>query len=100
MEEEWKDVVGFEDYYMVSNFGRVMSKDRYVNDRGTIILRPSKIIAYFHNKYGYCQTSLSKVGFVGTGNKYGVTDSAIRKWCIKLGLPTRKKRYITKFTGM
>lgn len=28
--EEWRDVVGFEDYYQVSNIGRVKSKDRYI----------------------------------------------------------------------
>ena len=29
-EEIWKDVVGFENYYQVSSFGRVRSKDRVV----------------------------------------------------------------------
>lgn len=29
--------------------------------------------------------------FVAVGNKYGVTDNAIRKWCIAYGLPTKKK---------
>lgn len=29
-EEIWKDIVGYEDYYQVSNKGRVMSKDRRI----------------------------------------------------------------------
>lgn len=29
--EEWKDVVGFEDHYMVSSYGRIMSKGRELN---------------------------------------------------------------------
>ena len=32
MEEEWKDIEGYEGYYQVSNFGRVKSLDRYVKD--------------------------------------------------------------------
>ena len=32
MEEEWKDIDGYEGYYQVSNFGRVKSLDRYVKD--------------------------------------------------------------------
>jgi hypothetical protein len=33
--EQWKDVVGYEEYYMVSNLGNVKSKDRIVkNSRG------------------------------------------------------------------
>lgn len=46
MEEEWKDVVGFEDYYMVSNFGRVLSKERYVNNHGAKVLKPEKIVSH------------------------------------------------------
>lgn len=29
--------------------------------------------------------------FLAVGNKYGVSDNAIRKWCIAYGLPTKKK---------
>lgn len=32
MTEVWKDVVGYEGYYQVSNFGRIRSVDRYVDD--------------------------------------------------------------------
>lgn len=30
-------------------------------------------------------------GFVGTGNKHGVSDNTIRKWCIAYQLPTKKE---------
>ena len=35
------------------------------------------------------------LGFVGTGEKYKVSDNAIRKWCKSYGLPTNKKGIIT-----
>ena len=31
--ELWKDVIGFEDYYQVSNFGNIRSKDRVIFDK-------------------------------------------------------------------
>ena len=30
MEEVWKDIEGYEGYYIISNFGRVKSLDRYI----------------------------------------------------------------------
>ena len=30
MEEIWRDIKGYEGYYMVSNLGRVKSLDRYI----------------------------------------------------------------------
>lgn len=30
MTEEWKDILGYEDFYQVSNLGRIRSKDRKV----------------------------------------------------------------------
>lgn len=44
MKEIWKDVVGFENYYEVSNLGRVRSKDRLlVYTNGKVVHRKSKI---------------------------------------------------------
>ena len=34
MEEIWKDVIGYEGYYQVSNLGNVRSIDRYVKGNG------------------------------------------------------------------
>lgn len=33
MEEEWRDVIGYEGLYQVSNLGRVKSLDRYTTDK-------------------------------------------------------------------
>lgn len=35
MKEIWKDIEGFEGYYQVSNLGRIKSKKRVVNNKGT-----------------------------------------------------------------
>jgi predicted DNA binding CopG/RHH family protein len=52
--EQWKDVVGYEEYYMVSNLGNVKSKDRIVkNSRGgTTRLIPSTLLKQV-NYMGY-----------------------------------------------
>lgn len=42
--EEWKDVVGFENNYKVSNYGKVISKSRYVNNHGTLVLKQEKVM--------------------------------------------------------
>lgn len=45
MEEIWKDVVGFEDNYKVSNYGIVISKKRYVNNNGKLVLKKEKMLS-------------------------------------------------------
>ena len=45
--EEWKDVVGAEDYYQISNLGRIKSK------RTGEILKPSKSGEYRHIELRY-----------------------------------------------
>ena len=42
-DEEWRDVVGFEGFYVVSSLGRVITLQRYVNRNGSLILIPFKI---------------------------------------------------------
>lgn len=65
VDEIWKDVVGFEGYYQVSNLGRVRSLDRYIEHSGVgkgsgrhfckgCILKPR--IA----RHGYYQLTLRK----------------------------------------
>ena len=42
--EEWRDVIGYEDYYQVSNMGRVRSKARVITyTNGKVVHRNSKI---------------------------------------------------------
>jgi len=51
--EEWRDVVGYEGYYQVSNFGRVRSVDRYIkhNKGGKRIWRGRVLRQTFNCKY-------------------------------------------------
>ena len=41
-EEEWRDILGFEEYYQISSLGRVKSKDRCVFDLNGNFLRRNK----------------------------------------------------------
>lgn len=50
--EEWRDVVGFSDYYEVSSLGRVRSKERiYENATGKTIIKHSKVLKPFGDDY-------------------------------------------------
>ena len=64
-QEIWKDVVGFEDSYEVSSFGRVRGKERviYKND-GTHQTFKSKILTPYSNnkRNGYCYVYLRVKG--------------------------------------
>lgn len=61
MIEEWRDVVVFEGYYIVSNTGRVKSVDRYVTgiDGHTRLFRGKEMA--FHMVYGKSNTSRVQV---------------------------------------
>jgi hypothetical protein len=64
MEEVWKDVVGYDGLYEVSNMGRVRSVDRYVNSGGKnnecrLSLKKGKILKASPTKRGYTRVSLS-----------------------------------------
>lgn len=65
MEEVWKDVIGYEGLYEVSNMGRVRSVDRYVNsgglgDKDRLSLKKGKILNCSPTKRGYTRVSLSR----------------------------------------
>ena len=62
-EEIWRDVKGYEGLYLVSNYGKVKSVDRYVIARKGV-KKPCKgqLLAVFHNKKGYPTVYLSKEG--------------------------------------
>ena len=57
MSEEWKDVVGYENKYQVSNLGRV--KSLYLINRQTIIPR-ERILSQGYNLQGYPIVTLCK----------------------------------------
>lgn len=60
MEEVWKDVVGYEGYYQVSNLGRVKGVARKIkNDKG-VFIKEESILNAANNRGGYPQVSLSK----------------------------------------
>ena len=62
MENEiWKDIIDFENYYQVSNFGNIKSLERWVNSTSNSKqLRPSKILKGNIDRDGYKKVTLSK----------------------------------------
>lgn len=59
MKELWKDIVGYEGYYQISNFGNVKSLDR-VDGIGRTI--KGHLLKWKHNNRGYFTISLNKNG--------------------------------------
>lgn len=59
MEERWKDMPGFEEYYEISDHGNARSKERrYVNSQGRIITKHSKLLKPFIGGGGYLRFGL------------------------------------------
>lgn len=63
--EIWRDIIGYEGYYQVSDCGNVKSLDRVVGNGKTY---KSKILTLRKNIYGYCVVYLSKNCKVETKN--------------------------------
>ena len=59
-EEVWKDVVGYEGYYQVSNLGNVKSVDRYVSNNSKQMLVKGRLMNLKQDKKGYLRVNLSK----------------------------------------
>lgn len=63
MEEIWKDVQGFEGYYVVSNLGNVRALDRYIlHSNGVVQPRAGHVMVQTLNSDGYPTVKLSKDG--------------------------------------
>ena len=61
MEKEiWKDVIGYEGLYEISNFGRIRSKKRLVSYNGTYRLYNGKTLSPFISSSGYYAIVLHK----------------------------------------
>ncbi len=62
MQVIWKDVIGYENDYQVSNFGDTRSKDRYVEYKhgGKSRFWPSKLLCIWIPKNGYPSVTLKK----------------------------------------
>lgn len=63
MKEEWRDILGYENYYQISNLGRVKSLD-YIDKRGW--KRKSKKLKYNIDRNGYVRVKLTN----SKGQKY------------------------------
>ncbi len=60
MKEQWRKVVGYDDYYEVSNLGRVRSIDRTIQyTDGRVVHRKSKILSQKIDR-GYYSVTVSK----------------------------------------
>jgi hypothetical protein len=64
IKEEWKNVVGFEGFYMVSNYGRIKSLRRIVvKSNGVSMLLREKILKASITKGGYESISFTNTTF-------------------------------------
>lgn len=59
MEEEWRDIEGFEGLYQISNMGRIKSLARYSSQGHWL---PERILSIAHAISGYTDVSLYKNG--------------------------------------
>ena len=72
-EEVWKDIIGYEGLYQVSNFGNVRSLDRLVNKSNkTSYIRKGKL----------CKQSKSNLGYMTVG--FTVSDVKTNKYVHRL----------------
>lgn len=60
--EKWRDCVGYEGLYQVSNYGNVRSLDKLVWNRFEYIHRQGKLMKTNVDKYGYVRVVLCKKG--------------------------------------
>jgi hypothetical protein len=73
--EEWRDVVGYEGYYQVSNLGRVRSVDRTVRCRGNVF-RSGKVRSLGNGTNGYIVVVLYKDGHSSTRSVHRIVAEA------------------------
>ena len=105
--EEWRDVVGFEGLYQVSNLGRVKGLDRLVdtniNNVNRRIHKGKLLKPRFHNK-GYKRANLCKNGninraFVHRLVAEAYNDTGVRHiGCVCNGSRNSAGGYIWKWT--
>lgn len=60
LQEEWRDIPGYEGLYQVSNLGRVKSSERRVWGGCSYYTKKEKVLKNSVMKIGYCRVSLSK----------------------------------------
>lgn len=59
LQEEWKDIDGYEGVYQISNYGRVKSLSRYVNNHGTLTKKKENYLSYHFYESNYLHVNLS-----------------------------------------
>ena len=64
--EKWIDVIGYEKFYSISNFGRVMAKERIVKEKNGKVRKKRKHLMRQCIKYGQYYT----IGLVGENKKH------------------------------
>ena len=62
MEEKWKDIIGYEGFYQVSNLGNVKSLFRIIQTGNNKRSVKEKILKSNINRYGYVMVTISKFG--------------------------------------
>ena len=62
--EVWKDIIGYEKIYQISNFGRVKRLKRFVNHTKGVLKLKEKILRCEFHKSGYIRCHLRKNGVV------------------------------------
>lgn len=74
--EEWKDISGYGDRYMVSNIGRVKTKEFTYTIHGKIQIKSEHIIKTIIRKDGYCKVNLGGFGNQKTLNLHRLVATA------------------------
>lgn len=60
--EVWRDVVGFEGLYMISSMGRIISLEKYANNRFSDVRKPPRLLTPVVQKDGSLKIMLSRSG--------------------------------------
>ena len=58
--EEWKDILNYDGYYQISNYGRVKSLDRWVSCNTGVVFLKGKLLSPQKDVQGYLKIGLSK----------------------------------------
>lgn len=92
--EVWRDVIGYEGLYKVSNLGRVKSCSRLKSNKWGSYLTKELIMSPSYNAKGYVQIGLSRDGFRNTRKVHRLVLEAF-EGCGE-GLQANHKNKITK----
>ncbi len=94
MEEIWKDLIGFEEHYQVSNLGRIKSKDRILPRKNwTNKTYKSKILALHINENGYY---IVRIGVVPNKKTCKLHRLIAKTWIAN----PHNKKYINHINGI